>query len=151
MPITSSPILVTGATGFLGGHIVQQLLAKGYKVRATVKDISNAKSFARLSRFPESAERLQVVEANLLSGETWDSALNGVEYVFHAAAVHEFSVPADHLDPDVVMYEPSVNGTLSILQACSRCSTVKRVIYTSCIQGINTCCCSANFCKQIDI
>lgn len=86
-PVSNVPVLVTGGTGFLAGHLIQQLLAKGYRVRATVRDIQRTDYFAYLSRFPESAEKLEIVEANLLSAESkgdWDRALRGgVEYVFH--------------------------------------------------------------------
>ena len=82
--VSSFPVLVTGGNGFLAGHLIQQLLAKGYKVRATVRDLRLAGKVEHLFKFPESASNLELVEMNLLNPATIDRALvGGVEYVFH--------------------------------------------------------------------
>ena len=63
-PITTTPIVVTGGTGFLAGHLIQQLLGKGYKVRTTVRDIRLVGLVEHLFKFPESEANLEIVEVN---------------------------------------------------------------------------------------
>jgi dihydroflavonol-4-reductase len=53
-------------TGFIAGHLILQLLMRGYRVRATVRDLAKPESFAYLSRLQNAAENLELVEANLL-------------------------------------------------------------------------------------
>ena len=62
---TSGPVLVTGATGFVAGSLILQLLMRGHKVRGTVRDLSKPESFAYLSRLQNAAANLELVEANL--------------------------------------------------------------------------------------
>ncbi len=71
-------VLVTGATGFIGGRIVEMFLAAGnYDVRAMVHSAGKASRLARL--------KLDVVEADLLKPETLKKALEGCDYVIHCA------------------------------------------------------------------
>jgi dihydroflavonol-4-reductase len=63
--VTDKPVLVVGGTGFLGGHIIQQLLQRGYRVRSTVRDLRKPETFAYLSRLPNAAENLELVEVVL--------------------------------------------------------------------------------------
>lgn len=69
-----SRVLVTGASGFLASHVVQQLLENGeYMVRGTVRSFANEKKVAPLRKLkPESAKYdLELVEADLLDKESW--------------------------------------------------------------------------------
>ena len=61
----SKIVCVTGASGFISGHVVKQLLAKGYTVRGTVRDASNVEKTAHLMALPGAAERLQLFSASL--------------------------------------------------------------------------------------
>src|SRR5437660_1538442 len=57
MPVTLSPVLVTGASGFIASRIVEQLLAKGYRVRGTVRSLNKERELARRRR-PAEEERV---------------------------------------------------------------------------------------------
>src|SRR5665213_1661746 len=81
MAETSRPILVTGASGFVGRHIVQQLCKKGYGVRALVRR-------APKQQFDPSVE---VVIGDLSQPETYTPALGGVSAVVHAALTGDLS------------------------------------------------------------
>ncbi|ESK91331.1 nad dependent epimerase [Moniliophthora roreri MCA 2997] len=79
MSSTAGFVLVSGATGFIGSHIVSQLLAKGVKVRAIVRSASKAKTI-----FPNAGSQLDIVElASLLDDHT--EALKDVSAVIHTA------------------------------------------------------------------
>ena len=63
--ITDKPVCVTGASGFIAAHIVRQLLEQGYSVRGTVR--KSPKNYPFLLGLPGASERLELVEADLLS------------------------------------------------------------------------------------
>jgi len=112
-----SSVLVTGATGFVGGGIARCLLADGREVRA-------------LSRRPEAATALQalgaeVVPGDVLAPETVAEAARGCEVVYHAAGVNGFCMR----DPGP-MRAANVTGTENVIAACARAG-VRRVVYTS--------------------
>ena len=65
MPITTTPVLVTGATGFVAAEIVKQLLETGYKVRGTTRNVTNAEADGFLTNLSGASERLDLVEADL--------------------------------------------------------------------------------------
>jgi uncharacterized protein YbjT (DUF2867 family) len=72
------PVLVTGGSGFVASHLVQQLLERGYRVHATVRSVANTAKMAPLQamrdRFPGS---LELFEADLLAEGSFDQAMDG--------------------------------------------------------------------------
>jgi NADP-dependent 3-hydroxy acid dehydrogenase YdfG len=67
-------VLVTGATGYIASHCVQQLLASGcYRVRGTVRQLSNRQKIAPLLALPGADDRLELVEADLEKKDDWPS------------------------------------------------------------------------------
>ena len=122
----SGTVCVTGATGFIGGHLVEQLLAKGYTVRGTVRDLDGAAD-GFLPGLAGAKERLELVWADLLKQGSFDLPVEGCETVFHVAS--PFALHAD--DPQSELVAPAVEGTKNVLDACARSSTVRRVVLTS--------------------
>ncbi|KAJ4479309.1 hypothetical protein J3R30DRAFT_3477471 [Lentinula aciculospora] len=79
--MSKGTILVTGGTGFLGAHIISQLLEKGYTVRATARSTSKLQSI-----FPKAtAEQLQIVQVPTLTSDH-SAALKGVDALIHSAS-----------------------------------------------------------------
>ncbi|ETO19517.1 cinnamoyl CoA reductase, partial [Reticulomyxa filosa] len=78
-------VLVTGASGFIAGHIMQQLCEQGYQVRATVRrfDKSSHEYLLDLAKRPN---QIEFVNCDLTSDENWDKAMKGVKYVIHTAS-----------------------------------------------------------------
>lgn len=125
-------VLVTGALGFIATHIVRELLAKGHRVRGTVRSLGKTKELAVLRGFPGAAERLELVEADLLDAASWPRALDGIEGVLHTASPYVL----DPKDPQKDLVEPAVQGTRNVLAAAARAPSVKRVVVTSSMAAI---------------
>ncbi len=122
----SGTVCVTGATGFIGGHLVEQLLARGYTVRGTVRDL-DAAAEGFLPELPGASERLELVWADLMKEGSFDLPIEGCETVFHVAS--PFTLHAN--DPNEQLIAPAVVGTRNVLNACARSSSVRRVVLTS--------------------
>ena len=125
-------VLVTGASGFVATHIVQQLLQTGYRVRGTVRSLKNDQKVKPLYELcPESNDRLELVECDLLDEQCWPAAVKDCTYVLHTASPVPLVSPA-HEDEVIKPAE----GTLNVLNASQQSGTVKRVVLTSSVAAI---------------
>lgn len=132
---TSSPILVTGATGYVAGWIIKDLLEAGATVHAAVRDPHNADKLAHLNAAAESAPgTIEYFAADLLKDGSYDDAMAGCSVVFHTAS--PFTSDFDDAQRDLV--DPAVEGTRTVLESADRTSTVTRVVLTSSVAAINT-------------
>ncbi|XP_038050634.1 phenylacetaldehyde reductase-like [Patiria miniata] len=121
-------VLVTGASGFIASHVVQQLLQAGYYVRGTVRSLSNETKVKHLKNMcVHSKYPLELVEADLTNQESWIRAVKDCHYVQHIASPFPVNNPKD--ENEVIV--PAVDGTKNVLRACEKSSTVKRVVLTS--------------------
>ena len=118
--------LVTGGSGFVGGHIVWQLLAAGHSVRATVRSEAKAASLraSLVAVGVPHLDRLDIFFADLARDDGWAEACVGCDFVLHVAS----PLAATKVEADVV--GPAVDGSLRVLRA-ARDAGVKRVIVTS--------------------
>ncbi len=104
-------VLVTGGTGYIAGELIDQLLARDWTVRTTVR--TKAKSEARLrGRWPAAGERLAVFEADLMSDAGWDLANEDCTHVAHVASPFPVGVPKD--EDELIV--PAREGTLRALR-----------------------------------
>jgi dihydroflavonol-4-reductase len=110
-------VLVTGATGFIGGNLARELWRRGDDVRALVRPGSNRLTIENTGIIP--------VEGDILDRQSVDRAVQGCEAVFHVAAAYTFWSN----DPAGVS-RTNVAGTLNVLEA-ARQSGVSRTVYTS--------------------
>lgn len=125
-------VLVTGGSGFLGGWCLVELLRRGYRVRATVRDLSReAEVRARVRREVDAGDRLSFCAANLESDAGWEQATQGCAYVLHVASPFP---PAQPKDPDELIV-PAREGTLRVLEA-SFAAGVGRVVVTSSVAAV---------------
>lgn len=128
---------VTGASGFIGTHVVRELLERGYRVRGTVRDPSDDKKTAHLARLAEGAgagDRLELVAADLLAPEAFDAAVAGCEMVFHVAS----PVALTAEDPRRDIVEPALEGTENVFAAVNRAGGVIAVGLTSSIAAVTS-------------
>jgi nucleoside-diphosphate-sugar epimerase len=126
-------VLVTGATGYIAGHCIRELLEHGYRVRGTVrslKDPSKTEHLRRIAR--ELGGSVELVEADLTSDRGWNEAVAGCTYVQHVASPFPPEVPKDENE----LIGPAVGGATRVLQACAAAGTVKRVVMTSSVAAV---------------
>ncbi len=131
-PVTLSPVCVTGAAGFIASRIVEQLLARGYRVRGTVRSLRKEKDLAHLRALPGASTHLELVEADLRDASTFDAAVAGCTHVLHTASPYTLEAK----DPQKDLVDPAVEGTRNVLLACQRAATVRRVVVTSSMAAI---------------
>ncbi|MFT3926565.1 MAG: aldehyde reductase [Myxococcales bacterium] len=124
-------VVVTGAAGFVATHIVEQLLAKGYRVRGTVRNPAG-ESAAHLRQLRGASERLQLVPAELLDANAWPKVLEGASVVMHTASPYSLDVK----DPQRDLVDPALQGTRNVLNAAASTRSVKRVVLTSSMASI---------------
>jgi UDP-glucose 4-epimerase len=122
MASNGSACLVTGGAGFIGSHIVRQLLEDG----RTVTVIDNLSTGSR-DNLTEVMERITFIEGDIRNSADCDRACSGVGTVFHVAALP--SVPRSLKDP-VACNDHNVNGTVQVLEAARRAGA-RRVVYSS--------------------
>lgn len=131
MNTKTTPILVTGATGYIASWVIKQLLEKGHTVHATVRDLNKKKSFAHLEKIAaQSSGSLQLFQANLLEPGSFDQAMQGCEVVLHMASPF---VVTNYKDAVKDIIEPAVLGTENVLNSVNSTESVKRVVVTSSI------------------
>ena len=107
-------VLVTGATGFIGECLVRNLIAAGYRVRALVRVVHQAKR-----RLPAEVEFCQ---GDVEDRGSIEAALEDIDGVFHLAAIYAFGVEADR------MRAVNVEGTRNVLAAAEQ-RDIQRIVY----------------------
>ena len=113
------PVLVTGATGFLGWHIARRLLDRGEHVRLLVRDASRTAAALR------ELAGAEIVSGDLRDSESVARAVEGCGVVYHVAADYRLWAPRPE-----EMYRSNVDGTRHVLAAAKRAG-VDRCVYTS--------------------
>jgi dihydroflavonol-4-reductase len=130
--VAETKVLVTGATGFIAGHCVHELLTHKYAVRASVRDLATA-DVAHLQAIAQDVGgSLELVEASLDADEGWSDAVDGCSYVLHLASPNPAEVPRNEDE----LIRPAVDGTLRVLRAAAAAGNVRRVVLTSSLDAI---------------
>lgn len=110
-------VLVTGATGFIGSHVVRALLRHGFEVRVLIRPGADRRNLEGLG--------LEVCEGDLRDKGSLRRAVKGCRGVFHCAALYAFW----HPNPQAI-YETNVGGTVNMMAVAMELG-VERVVYTS--------------------
>ena len=118
-------VLVTGGAGFIGSHLVDALMGKGYRVRV-VDDLSNG-SLGNLQRWLEN-RGFEFINGDLKKPEVAGRSVEGVDVVFHLAANPDVrlgaSDPSVHFDENLVV-------TFNVLEAMRKSETARRIVFAS--------------------
>jgi nucleoside-diphosphate-sugar epimerase len=126
-------VLVTGATGYIAGHCIRELLEQKYRVRGTVRSLAATQKTEHLRRMATAlGGSVDLVEADLTSDRGWKDAVAGCTYVQHVASPFPAAVPKD----EMALIRPAVDGALRVLNACAASGTVKRVVMTSSVAAV---------------
>jgi UDP-glucose 4-epimerase len=120
--MANNPILITGGAGFIGSHLTEALLKKGYNVRI-LDDLSTGK----LSNLPHSTSEVEFIKGDVADADVVKRAVAGCQAVVHLAAVASVQASVD--DP-VRTHQSNFIGTLNVCEAM-RQANVKRVVFAS--------------------
>lgn len=127
MELRNKKVLVTGADGFIGSHLVQALLKEGCKIRAFVY-YNSFNSWGWLDSLPaETLKQIDVFAGDIRDPNGVSEAMQDCELVFHLAAL--IAIPFSYHSPDSYV-DTNIKGTLNVLQA-ARQHNVQRVLVTS--------------------
>jgi len=123
-----APVLVTGATGYVAGRLVETLLDRGHTVHAAVRDPANTSKLRYLNELvAETTGSIEYFAADLMEPGSYAEATAGCELVFHTASPFTTAVS----DPVKELIEPAKLGTRNVLEQANASRSVKRVVVTS--------------------
>jgi NAD dependent epimerase/dehydratase len=125
MELKNKKVMVTGADGFIGSHLVERLLAEGCKVKAFIY-YNSFNSWGWLESLPkEKKELLDVFAGDIRDANGVRTAMKDVEIVFHLAAL--IGIPFSFHSPDSYI-DTNTKGTLNVIQAAKDLGTEKVLI-----------------------
>lgn len=127
MTLTAKKILVTGAGGFIGSHLVSALLNQGCIVRAMLHYDARAHRSNLEFLLKSELDSIEIIRGDIRDPHFVWEAVKGMDIVFHLAAL--ISVPYSYLAPGSFV-ETNIQGTLNVLEACRR-EGIQRLIHTS--------------------
>jgi NAD dependent epimerase/dehydratase len=123
----NNQVLVTGAAGFIGSHLVEELVNSGDKVRALVHYNSQS-NWGWLETLPQEIRgEIEIFPADICDAFAVRQAVSGCETVYHLAAL--IAIPYSYVAPGAYV-DINVKGTLNVLQACKD-EGVTRLVHTS--------------------
>ena len=129
-----APVLVTGASGYIGSWIVRRLLEAGRTVHGTVRNPQKATGLDHLHALSEGHPgQLKLFKADLLDTGSFDEAMAGCELVMHTASPFLLQGVTD---PEEALVRPALEGTRNVLDSVNRTESVKRVVLTSSVVAI---------------
>ncbi len=120
-----SKALITGADGFIGSHLTEYLLTKGYYVKA-LSYYNSFNNWGWLETLPKS-KNLEIISGDVRDPHFCKEIVRGIDIVFHLAAL--IAIPYSYIAPDAYI-DTNVKGTLNICQAAKE-NGVKKILVTS--------------------
>jgi dihydroflavonol-4-reductase len=121
-------VLVTGAAGYVGSHVIKALLQEGYAVRGSVRDPNDPAKTAHLRVLGD----VELVAADLMKPGSFDDAVKGCDMVVHAASA--VLLTAKHPQREII--DVAVQGTQNVLSAIDKAGSVRRMVQTSSVSAV---------------
>ncbi|MFN3784947.1 MAG: SDR family NAD(P)-dependent oxidoreductase [Spirosomataceae bacterium] len=118
-------VLITGATGLVGGAIAQHFVQKKMDVYCLVRPESNWHKIEKIST------AIHLVEGDILDVSSLENAMKGMDYVVHAAAIVSFS-PKNRTQ----MYQVNVEGTANVVNCAHAEKSIKKLVFISSIAAL---------------
>jgi len=124
-------VLVTGATGYIGLHCIDQLLKQGYAVNGSIRSPEREEEvFQALQKNNTSTEHLNLFTFNLTNDEGWDEGIAGCDYLLHVASPISISTKDEEF-----FVGPAVAGVNRAMKFAQK-HNVKKVVLTSSVAAI---------------
>ncbi len=123
-----APVMLTGATGYVGGQVAKRLLEAGLTVHAPIRNPENKKKTQHLDVIADKTPgSIHYFKADLLESNSYNSAMQGCELVIHCASPFALTVKDAYRD----LIDPAVKGTENVMRSVQQTEFVKRVVLTS--------------------
>ncbi len=120
-------VIVTGAGGFIGSHLVEELVRQGARVKAFVHYNSRS-DWGNIELLPSGIKKeIEIVVGDIQDPFSTNKAVNGCEIVFHLAAL--IGIPYSYIAPESYI-NTNIKGTLNVMQACLN-NNISKVVHTS--------------------
>ncbi|KAJ3013999.1 methylglyoxal reductase (NADPH-dependent) gre2 [Thoreauomyces humboldtii] len=130
--VANTIVVVTGVTGFVGSHVADQFLEKGYRVRGTLRNLEKAKGLKE--RWAKHGDRIEFfIVKDLIHEGAFEEVVAGAHLIAHVA-----SPVGGKADEDAYRdyIDPARKGTLSVLEAAHKSPSVRRVVITSSVAAM---------------
>ena len=127
-------VFVTGVNGHIGNHIVSDLLSNGYRVKGSVRNLSDENKTAHVIAHAKRLgceEKLELVEGNVIESEGWSEHLVGCDVLLHTATVYSNSDDAE------TIVGTANKGTENLFRA-AKAAGIDRVVYTSSVAAVGS-------------
>jgi nucleoside-diphosphate-sugar epimerase len=131
---SDGPVAVTGASGYVGSHVVKALIKHGYTIHACVTELNNPDKTEHLLALNggEYPGRVELFSANLLEEGSYDTPFKDCCAMLHAGTPMAYG----NANNPRQVYDGAVNGTKNVLNSVKKAGTIKRFIYTSSFSAI---------------
>lgn len=124
----TKPVMITGVTGYVGGHVARKFLEEGLSVHAPIRNPSDANATQYLNEIASRSEgSITYFKADLLMPGSYDEAMRGCQVVIHTAS--PFISNPKNAQKDLV--DPALKGTENVMRSVQKQESVKRVVLTS--------------------
>ena len=124
---------IIGGSGFIGSYNTRKFLKEGYKVKASVTDLSKEDKYEHLKRLPN-AENLEVEQLDVLDKDQLVRFLKGCNIVIHGGTPFQLDVK----DPEKDLFEPTITGTKNFLQAAQKTPDLEKVVFIASVAAYNS-------------
>lgn len=124
---------IIGGSGYIGSYNTRKFLAEGYRVKASVTDISRKDKYEHLQMLPN-AEHLEIVELNVENKSQLENYLQGCHIVVHGGTPFQLEVE----DPKRDLFDPTIKGTENFLEAIQSTTGIEKVVFIASVAALNT-------------
>lgn len=126
---------VTGASGYIGGAIVERLLIAGHSVHGTVRSNPQDTRYDTMRAMDGAKDRLHLFKADLSEKGSFDEAVRGCDVVLHVASPVTVRVARGQVEEEVI--RPAVEGVENVVGAIERSGTVDTLVYTGSLSAVH--------------